>query len=50
MLESAAMKTARRLLAAAPVALVLVVAGVQSAVAQVVIDPTATPVENTSAT
>ena len=50
MLESAAMKTARTLLAAVPVALALVMAGVQSAAAQVVIDPTATPVENKSAT
>jgi pyruvate dehydrogenase E2 component (dihydrolipoamide acetyltransferase) len=50
LLESAAMKTARTLLAAVPVALVLVMAGVQSAAAQVVIDPTSTPVENKSAT
>ena len=50
MLESAAMKTARTLLAAVPVALALVMAGVQSAAAQVVIDPTATPVINKSAT
>jgi 2-oxoglutarate dehydrogenase E2 component (dihydrolipoamide succinyltransferase) len=44
------MKTARTLLAAVPVALALVVAGVQSAAAQVVIDPTSTPVINKSAT
>jgi len=50
LLESAAMKTARTLLAAVPVALALVMAGVQSAAAQVVIDPTATPVINKSAT
>ncbi|MDX6731459.1 MAG: hypothetical protein QOC54_1407 [Baekduia sp.] len=50
MLESAAMKTARRLLATVPVALALVMAGVQSAAAQVVIDPTSSPVQNNSAT
>jgi hypothetical protein len=44
------MKTARRLLATVPVALALVMAGVQSAAAQVVIDPTASPVQNNSAT
>jgi cytoskeletal protein RodZ len=44
------MKTARTLLASVPAALVLVVAGMQSATAQVVIDPTSTPVLNKSAT
>jgi hypothetical protein len=50
LLESAAMKTARTLLVSAAAALVLVVAGAQSATAQVVIDPTSTPVLNKSAT
>jgi hypothetical protein len=44
------MKTARMLLASVPAALLLVVAGTQSATAQVVIDPTSTPVLNKSAT